>query len=42
MLDGLEQTGTAPTLRLAVRFMLLTAVLEFGIADQVQHDMQDQ
>ena len=22
--DGLEQTGTAPTLRLAVRFMLLT------------------
>lgn len=26
MLDGLEQTGTAPTLRLAVRFMLLTGV----------------
>ena len=26
LLDGLEQTGTAPTLRLAVRFMLLTGV----------------
>ncbi len=26
MVDGLEQTGTAPTLRLAVRFMLLTGV----------------
>jgi integrase len=26
VLDGLEQTGTAPTLRLAVRFMLLTGV----------------
>jgi hypothetical protein len=26
LLDGLERTGTAPTLRLAVRFMLLTGV----------------
>lgn len=26
LLDGLEKTGTAPTLRLAVRFMLLTGV----------------
>lgn len=26
LLDGLEQTGTAPTLRLAVRFVLLTGV----------------
>lgn len=26
LLDGLEQTGTAPTLRLSVRFMLLTGV----------------
>ena len=26
LLDGLEQTGTTPTLRLAVRFMLLTGV----------------
>lgn len=26
LLDGLEQTGAAPTLRLAVRFMLLTGV----------------
>jgi integrase len=26
LLDGLEQTGTAPTLRLAVRFILLTGV----------------
>ena len=26
LLDGLEMTGTAPTLRLAVRFLLLTCI----------------